>query len=405
MFKRSLRGLRVVDFSHVLAGPVCTMMLADMGADVIKIEPPGGELGRQIGPPWIAGESAVYLSVNRNKRGIALDLKSDSGREVARRLVSRADVVVENYRPGVMQAFGLGYDTLANSNRGLVYCSISAYGQTGPLRGRPGVDGIIQAASGLMSTLGVADGEPVKVATPVADMVTAYMATIAILAAHHAAQRSGQGEYLDISLYNATLMLQQIGYASYFASDTAPAKAGSAAPYAAPNEAYQTLDGWIMVAAYHPKRWQALCAVLGAGELEHDPRFSSNESRVAHRDALRRALTPLFRQRATDEWVKRLAESDILCAPVADYDDVVRSQEYAASGIDSWVDHPVAGKVRMPGFAPGPAHATSANARITAAPTLGQHSRQILTECGYAPAEIDALFGSGVLGQPEQFST
>lgn len=405
MFKRSLRDLRVVDFSHVLAGPVCTMMLADMGADVIKIEPPGGELGRQIGPPWIAGESAVYLSVNRNKRGIALDLKSDSGREVARRLVSRADVVVENYRPGVMQAFGLDYDTLANSNRGLVYCSISAYGQTGPLRGRPGVDGIIQAASGLMSTLGVADGEPVKVATPVADMTTAYMATIAILAAYHAAQRSGQGEYLDISLYNATLMLQQIGYASYFASDTAPAKAGSAAPYAAPNEAYQTLDGWIMVAAYHPKRWQALCAVLGAGELEHDPRFSSNESRVAHRDALRQALTPLFRQRATDEWVNRLAKSDILCAPVADYDDVVRSQEYAASGIDSWVEHPVAGKVRMPGFAPGPAHATSAHDPNTAAPTLGQHSRQILNECGYDPAEIEAMFGSGVLGMPEPFST
>jgi len=405
MFKRSLRGLRVVDFSHVLAGPVCTMMLADMGADVIKIEPPGGELGRQIGPPWIAGESAVYLSVNRNKRGMALDLKCDGGREVARRLIDRADVVVENYRPGVMQAFGLDYDTLAASNRRLVFCSISAYGQAGPLRGRPGVDGIIQAASGLMSTLGVADGEPVKVATPVADMVTAYMATIAILAAYHAAQRSGQGEHLDISLYNATLMLQQIGYASYFASDTAPAKAGSAAPYAAPNEAYQTLDGWIMVAAYHPKRWHALCAVLGAEELEHDPRFCTNECRVAHRDALRRVLTPLFRQRATDVWVNRLAELDILCAPVADYHDVVRSQAYAASGIDSWVDHPIAGKVRMPGFAPGPAHAATAHDPITAAPTLGQHSRHILNECGYDTAEIDTMFASGVLGKPDPFST
>ncbi|MCU6619324.1 CoA transferase [Achromobacter mucicolens] len=405
MFKRSLQGVRVVDFSHVLAGPVCTMMLADMGAEVIKIEPPGGELGRQIGPPWIAGESAVYLSVNRNKRGMALDLKSDGGREVARRLINRADVVVENYRPGVMQSFGLDYDTLADSNRGLVYCSISAYGQTGPLRGRPGVDGIIQAASGLMSTLGIAGGEPVKVATPVADMVTAYIATIAILAACNAAQRSGQGEYLDISLYNATLMLQQIGYASFFASDAVPAKAGSAAPYAAPNEAYQTLDGWIMVAAYHPQRWQALCAALGAAELEHDPRFASNECRVAHREELRRVLTPLFRQRATEAWVSRLSGLDILCAPVANYDDVVRSQEYAASGIDSWVDHPVAGKVRMPGFAPGPAHAASAHDPITAAPTLGQHSRQILNECGYDTAEIDAMFSSGVLGKPERFST
>lgn len=405
MLKRSLRGLRVVDFSHVLAGPVCTMMLADMGAEVIKIEPPGGELGRQIGPPWIAGESAVYLSVNRNKRGMMLDLKCDGGREAARRLISRADVVVENYRPGVMRTFGLDYDTLAGGNRKLVYCSISAYGQTGPLRDRPGVDGIIQAASGLMSTLGAADGEPVKVAIPVADMVTAYMATIAILAACNAARQSGQGEYLDLSLYNATLMLQQIGYASYFASNAVPAKAGSAAPYAAPNEAYQTRDGWIMVAAYHPKRWQALCAVLGARKLEHDPRFASNESRIAHRGALRQALTPLFRQRTTQAWVSQLAEQDVICACVANYDDVVRSEEYAASGIDSWMEHPIAGRVRMPGFVPGPAHAVAAHDQIMAAPTLGQHNRQILEECGCSEAEIDAMFQSGALGKTEKFST
>ncbi|TWG88884.1 crotonobetainyl-CoA:carnitine CoA-transferase CaiB-like acyl-CoA transferase [Cupriavidus gilardii J11] len=397
MLKRSLRGLRVVDFSHVLAGPVCTMMLADMGADVIKIEPPGGELGRQIGPPWIAGESAVYLSVNRNKRGIALDLKCADGREVARRLIQQADVVVENFRPGVMRSLGLDYDTVAAGHRKLVYCSISAYGQTGPLRERPGVDGIIQAISGLMSTLGTPHGEPVKVAIPVADMITGYLATIAILAACRAAQQSGKGEYLDISLYNATLMLQQIGYASYFATDAVPVKTGSAAPYAAPNEAFQTRDGWLMIAAYHPKRWQALCAVLGAPELEHDPRFASNASRVAHRDALRQALEPLFQQRATAAWVQELAEHDILCAPVAGYDDVIRSEEYAASGVDSWVEHPIAGKVRMPGFAPGPAHRADAGDSDLPAPTLGQHGRQILEECGYSQAGIRAMLDSGVL--------
>ena len=398
MFKRSLQGLRVVDFSHVLAGPVCTMMLADMGADVIKVEPPSGELGRQIGPPWVAGESVAYLGVNRNKRGIALDLKRPEGAEAARRLVQRADVVVENFRPGVMQGLGLDYASLAGIRPALVYCSISAYGQTGPLRQRPGVDGIVQAASGLMSTLGIAGGEPVKVATPVADMVTGYLATIAILAAQGLARRTGRGEHLDISLFNATLMLQQIGYASYFATDTVPARTGSAAPYAAPNEAFQTRDGWIMVAAYHPRRWRALCEVLQAPALEHDPRFACNAERVANREALRLCLAPLFLLHATGHWVQRLCERDILCAPVADYDDVVRSQAYAASGLDSWVDHPVAGKVRLPGFAPGPAHACGGGDR--AAPVLGQHSREVLAECGYAAAEIDAMFARGVLAAP-----
>ena len=400
-----LSGMRVLELAQIMAGPTCGMMLADMGADVIKIEPPFGELGRQIGPPWIAGESAVYLSVNRNKRGMALDLKCAHGREVARRLADNADVVVENFRPGVMRALGLDYDTLASSNRKLVYCSISAYGQAGPMRNRPGVDGIIQAISGLMSTLGAAESEPVKVAIPVADMVTGYMAAIAILAARNAAQQSGQGEYLDISLYNATLMLQQIGYASYFASNAAPARTGSAAPYAAPNEAYKTRDGWIMIAAYHPKRWQALCAVLGAPELQHDPRFTSNASRVVHRAALRQVLAPLLQERTTQAWIRHLAEQDILCAPVASYDDVVRSEEYAASGIDSWVEHPIAGKVRMPGFAPGPAHAAAAQDHMTAAPTLGQHNRQILEECGYSAAEIDTLLDSGALAVPVQRST
>lgn len=405
MFGCSLQGLQVVDFSHVVAGPVCTMMLADMGADVIKIEPPTGELGRQIGPPWIADESAVYLSVNRNKRGVALDLKCDRGREVARRLIHRADVVVENFRPGVMEELGLDYDTLARDNQRLVYCSISAYGQTGPLRGRPGVDGIIQAISGLMSTLGSVDAEPMKVAVPVADMVTGYLATIAVLAARNAAQQHGRGQHLDISLYNATLMLQQIGFASYFASNALPSKTGSAAPYAAPNEAYQTLDGWIMVAAYHPKRWHALCAVLGAPALESDPRFASNDSRVANREALRRALTPLFLQHTTQTWVSQLTPHDILCAPVASYDEVVRSPEYAASGIDSWVQHPIAGSVRMPAFALGPACKAAGAASAMPAPMLGQHNRQVLQECGYSADEIDAMVESGVLALSAQLTT
>jgi len=390
MFRKSLCGVRVVDFSHVLAGPVATMTLADLGADVVKVEPPQGEMGRRLGPPWINGESAIHLSVNRNKRGMALDLKTSLGREVALRLIGDADIVVENFRPGVMRDLGLDYNTVSQANPSLVYCSISAYGQSGPLRDRPGVDGVMQAASGLMSAMGVAGGDPVKTAVPVADMAAAYIATISILAAYHSASRSGQGEWLDISLYNATLMLQQIGYASYFASGFEPEKAGSAAPYACPNEAYATRDGWIMIAAYQPERWHALCALLHMPFLKSDPRFVTNEDRVGNRDALRQALAPALSCCDTSEWVRRLSAADILCAPVATYGDVVRSPEFAASGVDSSVRHPKAGSVRFPGFVPGPAHACGAVRQDVAAPTLGQHTAEILAELGFGPGGMNA---------------
>jgi crotonobetainyl-CoA:carnitine CoA-transferase CaiB-like acyl-CoA transferase len=391
MFRKSLCGVRVVDFSHVLAGPVATMMLADLGADVVKVEPPEGEMGRRLGPPWIHGESAIFLSVNRNKRSIALDLKTPSGRETAMQLIGGADIVVENFRPGVMRRLGLDYETVSSANRRLVYCSISAYGQAGPFRDRAAVDGVIQAASGLMSTMGAIDADPVKVATPVADMVAGYLATISILAAYHAARQGGQGEWLDISLYNAAIMLQQTGYASYFASGAEPQKTGSAAPYAAPNEAYPTRDGWIMIAAYQPSRWSALCAVLGTPDLERDERFATNDRRVENRLALREALAPRFREQGTAEWQRRLAGADILCAPVARYSEVVGSAEYAASGMDSYMEHPIAGTVRLPAFAPGPAHASHAHARDKAAPAVGQHTAEILEEAGCGPAGIAAL--------------
>ncbi|WP_156773978.1 CaiB/BaiF CoA transferase family protein [Bordetella bronchialis] len=394
MFRDSLCGVRVVDFSHVLAGPVATMMLADLGADVIKVEPPQGEMGRRLGPPWINGESAIYLSVNRNKRGIAMDLKSPAGRQAALRLVRGADIVVENFRPGVMRQLGLDYETVSADNRALVYCSISAYGQAGPFRSRPGVDGIMQAASGLMSTLGVDGDDPAKVATPVADMAGGYVATISILAAYLAARQSRQGEWLDISLYNAAIMLQQTGYASYFAAGKEPRKTGSAAPYAAPNEAYPTRDGWIMIAAYQPERWRKLCMLLDAPGLEQDPRFASNEGRVANRHALREELAPRFMARDTAQWQRLLTEADILCAPVAGYAQVAGSAEYAASGLDTVVRHPVAGAVRLPGFVPGPAHAPDGPSRDRAAPAIGEHAAEILREIGYGPADIEAFNGT-----------
>jgi len=395
MFRDSLHGIQVLDFSHVVAGPVCTMTLADLGADVIKIEPLDGELGRHIGPPWIGGESAVSLSVNRNKRSLAIDLKTDAGRRAVRRMATRANVVVESFRPGVMTSLGLDYDTLKADNPALVFCSISAYGQTGALRARPGVDGVIQAVSGLMSTLGEPGSGPVKIPVPVADMVTGYLATVSILAALTEVRNGRDGQHLDVSLFNATIMLQQIGFASFFASGKEPQKSGSAAPYASPNEAFETLDGWLMVAAYHPGRWTALCEVLGADDLEADVRFATNDDRVRNRDALHAALSRLFRDCTTSEWLVRLAPRDILCAPVSGYNDVVNSAAYRDSGIDSTVDHPVAGRVRMPSFALGPSERASTT--DSAAPLAGQHSIEVLTQYGLSDDDIATLLNSGVI--------
>lgn len=214
MFRQSMRGLRVLDFTHVVAGPLCTMTLADLGADVVKIEPPAGEIGRRIGPPWRDGQSVIWQSVNRNKRSLTLDLKTPAGRRAARRMARQADVVVESFRPGVMTDLDLGYDTLASANPALVYCSISAFGQAGPASDRPGVDGIMQAVTGLMSTLGEPESGPAKVQVPAADMVTGYLASIAVLAALHEVRDGGRGQHLDVSLYNATILLQQIGFTS-----------------------------------------------------------------------------------------------------------------------------------------------------------------------------------------------
>jgi crotonobetainyl-CoA:carnitine CoA-transferase CaiB-like acyl-CoA transferase len=388
MVRDSLSGIRVLDFSHVVAGPVCGMLLGDMGADVSKIEPLGGELGRAIGPPWQNGESLVALSVNRNKRGLAIDLKTGTGRAAVRKMALSADVVLESFRPGVMARFGLDYESLRQGNPRLVYCSISAYGQTGPGRDKAGVDGIIQAASGLMSTLGAEGGEPCKVGIPVADMSTGYLATVATLAALHKVQAGGQGQHLDVSLFNSTLMLQQLGLAFHLSTGDEPGRLGSAAPYAAPNEAYPSADG-----AYHPDRWSRLCGFLGAAGLRDDPRFATNEDRVANRALLHVELDPLLRRHTTAYWLKLLEEADILCAPISSYGDVCASPEYCESQVEITTEHPIAGPVRMPGFAIG----ADDSVPYRPAPTLGQHSLQILADYGIPPAEAMALHASGAI--------
>lgn len=396
MLGDSLAGIRILDFSHVLAGPVCSMTLADLGAHVTKIEPLNGELGRNIGPPWINGESPTFMSVNRNKYSLAIDLKTEDGRAVLRQMVCGADVILENFRPGVMASLGLDFTSLRELNDKLVYCSISAFGQSGSNRSRPGVDGAIQALSGLMSTIGNETGEPLKVPVPVADMVTGYLASVAILGALYKALAGGGGQHIDVSLYNATIMLQQIGYAAYFASGAEPEKSGSAAPYAAPNEVYPTRDGWLMVVAYHPQRWTSLCDILMAPELEKDLRFATNDARVRNRKDLHRILAGYFVTKDSDDWLAALSARDIICAPVATYGEVMQSQEYAESGLVRTVSHPVAGVMKMHGFQLAPGAITDAD-KLMPAPLIGQHSLEVMRLYGVADQHARDLLERGIV--------
>jgi crotonobetainyl-CoA:carnitine CoA-transferase CaiB-like acyl-CoA transferase len=389
MLRNALDGLTVIDFTQIGAGPTCTMLLADMGARVIKIEPPGGELGRGLGPGWIGEDAALFHGFNRNKLGVSLDLKSDAGRAVARRLVADADVVVESMRPGVMARLGLGAEALIQAHPGLVYCSISAYGQSGPCAGNAGVDGIIQADSGLMSLIGLEGSEPCKVQAPVVDVMTGYVAVMAVLAKLTQRARDGQGGHLDVNLLNSALALQQSSLTSYFADGALPERVGSAAPYSAPNQAFQTRDGWVMVAAYMPERWTRLCEVLGLPHLATDARFATSPLRVANRQALVPLLTEVFRTRGTDEWLALLGAADILCARVASYEDVARHPQVAANGMLAEVRHARHGTLRMPGF---PVNSAQANARPhRAAPACGQDTREVLREGGFSDADIEAL--------------
>ena len=349
----AVEGIRVLDFSQIAAGPLCSMLLADMGAVVIKVEPPAGDIARGLGPPFINGESVLHMSLNRNKYSMSADLKTKEGQDRIRRLIADADVVIEGYRPGVAKRLGIGFDDVQAINPDAIYCSISAFGQRGPWSSKPGVDGVVQAVSGLMSITGDAGAAPSKVQAPIVDMTTGFQATIAILAALAKRAKGEQTRHIDVSLFASSLILQQITLSSYLMSGDLPPRTGSGAPYATPNEAYQTADGYILIAAYQDAHWQAFCELIGRPELANAPAYREPTVRLKNRKQLSDEIDAALTLQPTSHWLELFDRHGLSCAPVADYAMVAGFDQLTHIGAIVHCDHETAGTVTMPGFSIG----------------------------------------------------
>jgi crotonobetainyl-CoA:carnitine CoA-transferase CaiB-like acyl-CoA transferase len=397
-----LQGMTVIELCHHMAGPTCGLMLADMGADVIKIEKmAGGDDSRRATPPEIAGESAAFMMMNRNKRGVVLDLKTEKGVAALRKLIARADVVTENFRPGVMERLGLGYDDLKAENPGLIYASISGFGRSGPYAKRGGFDLIAQGMSGLMSITGERpDGPPVKVGAPMCDITAGLLLALGICAAYSHRLKTGEGQRLDTSLFEAGITHTYWQSAIAFATGVAPRAMGSAHPLNAPYQAVRTSDGYINIGANGKVFWEKLCELIGAPHLADDPRFRSNGDRLANLKALEAELNARFEVESCDHWLGVLEAAGIPAGPILDVIEMHNDPQTAAREMVPTVEHPVAGTVKTLGL---PIKFESTPGRVAEpAPVFGQHTSEVLRELGYNDDEIAVMGEEGAahLGGP-----
>lgn len=395
-----LSGVTVLDASRVLVGPFCTMQLGDLGADVVKIERPGvGDQTRGWHPPTYGDseESAYYLSVNRNKRSVALNLATEEGKEAFRRLASEADVLVENFRVGTMEEWGLGYETLGEINPDLVYAKLSGYGEWGPDRDRPALDIVMQAEGGLMSITGEEGGPPVRVGVAITDIGAGMYATQAILAALFERELGdGGGQKIDVSLYDGQVAWMTYMASYYFATGEAPGRMGSKHPTIAPYQAFETADGYVVVAVATERMWERFCAALGREDLVDDERFATNADRVEHRAELDRILEAAFADVDSETAVELMSKADVAASRVEDMSDIFANPQVDARGMHRRVDHPTAGAVEMPG---SPMHFSRTPTTIRRhPPLLGEHTEEVLREVGYDGSDLDRLREADVIG-------
>ncbi len=392
-----LTGLKVIELAHIMAGPACGLMLADMGADVIKVEKvPGGDDSRRFLPPDIDGESAAFMMMNRNKRGIAVNLKEAGGKEVVKRLLKTADVVIENYRIDTMDKLGLGYDDLIKENPGLIYCAISGFGRTGPYAERGGFDLIAQGMSGLMSITGEGPGRPpVKMGAPITDITAGILGAMAISAAYAHKLKTGEGQKIDTSLFEAGIVHTYWQSAIGLATGVAPGPMGSAHPLNGPYQAFQTTDGWITLGAANQKNWLRMLDVLDAPEIADDPRFAENSDRMTHLKELEDLLGAIFAKQSTEDWLARLDAAGVPAGPVLNVNEMHKDPQSVARDMVVEVDHAQVGPVKTLGI---PVKFSETPGRVAeAAPVYGQHTREVLAEYEYGDEDIEKLISSGAV--------
>jgi formyl-CoA transferase len=391
-----LHGVRVVDLTRALAGPYCTLVLGDLGAEVVKVEQPGtGDETRAWGPPFIADQSAYFISINRNKKSITLDLKQPAGLQVLQRLVGWADVLVENFRPGTLARLGLDYEKARAINARLIYCSISGFGQDGPRASQPAYDQIVQGLSGAMSLTGPTEGPPTKFGIAISDIAAGMWAACAIGAALFHRERSGQGQWIDTSMLAGLVALLTFQAGRYFATGNPPGLAGNQHPTIAPYETFRTTDGWLNLACGNEGHWRRFCHALGLAELLSDERFSTNADRVRHRAALNERLEPRIAAMRTAEVVAALEAAEVPAGPVFNLAEVFADPQSEHLGLLETVKHPTAGEVSVTGF-PWRCSQTPPTIRYPP-PILGQHSEEVLAALGYGADDLAEMRASGVI--------
>jgi crotonobetainyl-CoA:carnitine CoA-transferase CaiB-like acyl-CoA transferase len=392
----SLKKVRIVDFSRVLSGPYATLILGDLGAEIIKVEEPTEGDATRENRPFVNGQSHYFLSLNRNKRSLGLNLKSAEGQAVARKLAEGADVVVENYRPGKMAAFGLDYKTLSEANPGVIYCSISGFGQDGPLASTPAYNDVVQGLSGVMSMNGEPDGMPVKVGIPIGDLAAGMFAAMGILAALYERAETGKGKHLDISMLDC--LLGMLGYSAgwYFATGKSPHRVGSRHHSIAPVGVFKTADGKdLILAVFITKFWRAFCAAAGEDELAFDPRFVSAQARVENSAELYPIIERVVASKPLAEWRERLSSLDVPHAPVLTVGEALEQDYVRHRNMTIEATHPTYGPVKMVG--PVIKYRGEAPAPATAPPMLGEHNAEVLRSCGYSEDEVARMHASGVI--------